>query len=205
MIRNALAPVAGLLPLLAACALAACGPAGCNYDSPDLDPSLAGYFGDEDAGRTQSALDVQAAAGARADATLYALHFDGPRLNSLGENKLSLMLRDDDAADPLTVYLKVDEKSKSAPRQREAVTTFLKDKGLKDAQIEVVYGDNPASRTPAGPLLDRMHKTESGGPTPTAGAGDRGGAGSGAAGSGAAAAAGTGADMEGLTSASGTK
>src|SRR5205085_6193394 len=48
---------------------------------------------------------VQSAAAARTDATLGPEHFDGRgSLNSLGRQKLGLMLRDDDAA-PMVVYL----------------------------------------------------------------------------------------------------
>src|SRR3954469_1495633 len=47
------------------------------------------------------AMLAQAASGARADATLYAYHFDAGNLNSLGQQKLSLMLQDDDAKTPM--------------------------------------------------------------------------------------------------------
>src|SRR4051794_27686729 len=47
----------------------------------------------------------QAASGARSDAMLYPHHFDGAELNSLGKEKLALMLSDPRAAKPLTVYM----------------------------------------------------------------------------------------------------
>src|SRR5438270_3508463 len=50
---------------------------------------------------------VQEASGARADATLQPAHFDKGELNSLGREKLLLMLDDDDANNPVTVYLNV--------------------------------------------------------------------------------------------------
>src|SRR6516164_1829960 len=48
---------------------------------------------------------AQAGVGARHDGMLYAYHFDGDRLNSLGEHKLSMMLRANDHDFPVVVYL----------------------------------------------------------------------------------------------------
>ena len=50
---------------------------------------------------------VQNASGAREDATLEPYHFDKGEVNSLGRQKLSLMIDDDDANNPLVVYLNV--------------------------------------------------------------------------------------------------
>src|SRR5688572_22529468 len=52
-------------------------------------------------------VEAQAASGARADATLRPYHFNGAELNSLGRAKLDLMLKDDEAAAPLLVFLEV--------------------------------------------------------------------------------------------------
>ena len=60
-------------------------------------------------------VQVQSAAAARADATLTADHFDARGgLNSLGRQKLDLMLRDDDASTPLLVYLDLPATAASA-------------------------------------------------------------------------------------------
>ena len=135
--------------------------AGCQ--NQNLDPTLEGFF-PEDTGEvrkpTQFA-DVMAASGARADATLYKHHFDGAKLNSLGEDKLSLMLKDDDSPSPMTIYLDLKEKDAVSKLRQAAVVAFLKDKGLDDAQLEVIYGDNPATRSPAASHLSKLGKTDS--------------------------------------------
>jgi hypothetical protein len=128
-----------------------------------LDPTLEGYF-PEDSGEIRKPVqfaDAMAASGARADAMLYAHHFDGAKLNSLGEQKLSLMLKDDDSPTPMTVYLNLKEKDAVSKQRQASVVTFLKDQGLADAQIEVIYGDNPASRSPAAMHISNLGKTDS--------------------------------------------
>ena len=60
-----------------------------------------------------------------------------------------LMLKDDDAPTPFTVYLNVDDKAATAKPRQTAVAEFLKDKGLTEQQIDIVFGDNPDSRSPA--------------------------------------------------------
>ena len=89
--------------------------------------------------------DAHAASGARADAMMHAYHFDGAELNTLGEQKLGLMLQDDDACEPLVVYMNVKEDDQIDERM-VAVTTFLKDNGLADEQIKFEVGPNPNSR-----------------------------------------------------------
>jgi hypothetical protein len=91
-------------------------------------------------------VNAQIASGARNDAMLNVCHFDGNQLNSLGREKLRAMLKDDDACEPLTVYVNVAGQLK--PR-REAVTAFLMDEGLLETQIQLKEGVNPATVTPA--------------------------------------------------------
>jgi hypothetical protein len=138
--------------------------AGC-YSESDLDPTLKGFFTEDgpDKPKPTQLADVQAASGARADGMLHWQHFDGPQLNSLGEQKLSLMLADDDSPQPLVVYIDVDPKQLdiAGPRQ-VAVSEYLRDRGLKDEQIRVVLGDNPAARSPAAQHLSRQNRAESG-------------------------------------------
>lgn len=151
-----------------------------------LDPTLEGYF-PEDAGEIRKPVqfaDVMAASGARADAMLYAHHFDGARLNSLGEQKLSLMLKDDDSPSPMSVYLNLKEKDAVSKQRQASVVAFLKDKGLADAQIEVIYGDNPAARSPAASHLSNLGKTDSSDSAGTVGAANPGQGGSAPAGGG---------------------
>src|SRR4051794_11780446 len=88
--------------------------------------------------------DAQAAAGARADATLHACHFDTggtpTGLNSLGEEKLELMLIADTNL-PMVIYLDVAKDETYAARE-QAVRVYLKDRGLTDAQVTLVNGQN---------------------------------------------------------------
>lgn len=144
--------------------------AGCQNKNPD--PTLEAFF-PEDVGETRKPnqfADLMAASGARSDATLYSHHFDGAKLNSLGEQKLTLMLSDDDAPAPMTVYLDLNEKEAVSKQRQTAVVAFLKDKGLTDQQIEVLYGDNPSTRTPAAPGIADVGKTDTGsGPGATVG------------------------------------
>ena len=135
---------------------------GCQDQNKNLDPTLDGFFVDTDA-QTPIATrfaDAQAASGARADATLSRQHFDGPALNSLGQAKLALMLKDDDAASPMKVYLNTGEKDPAYKQREQSVAAFLKDKGLRDTQIELVAGPNPESTSPAARHLANLPKTD---------------------------------------------
>lgn len=135
--------------------------AGCQYKSENLDPTLEGFFpNDEGTSKPAQFADIQAAAGARYDAMLHRQHFDGARLNSLGEEKLTLMLKDDDAPGPVLVYLNIDEKGKFSGARKEAVVAYLKDKGLKDDQIKLEFGENPDTRSPAARHLANQIKLE---------------------------------------------
>lgn len=96
----------------------------------------------------QSFADAHAAAGARADATLRAAHFDAGALNSLGQDKLDRMLRDDDVCEPLIVYLDVPEDDDFRMEREEDVTAYLRDAGLRDSQIRLLSGHNPRNETP---------------------------------------------------------
>ncbi|HEY7120409.1 MAG TPA: hypothetical protein VH475_27720 [Tepidisphaeraceae bacterium] len=132
--------------------------------SEKLDPTLEGFF-PEDTGETRKPVqfaEIQAASGARLDATLSKQHFDGPRLNSLGEDKLSLMLKDDDADEPMRVYLNLDEKDAASKPRQTAVVTYLKDAGLAERQIEIVYGRNPDNWSRSSTHLSKLSKTETG-------------------------------------------
>jgi hypothetical protein len=58
------------------------------------------------------------------------------------------MLKDDDACEPLTVYVNVPGTGETKPR-REAVTAFLLDEGLLESQVQLKEGSNPGSATSA--------------------------------------------------------
>src|SRR5436305_6186609 len=104
--------------------------------------------------------DAHEAAGARHDGMLYAYHFDGDHLNSLGEHKLSSMLQTNDHALPLVVYLNTSEDGHLVAR-KEAVTTYLADAGLKDQQVRLEFGPNPNATSSAAANMSRLSKTES--------------------------------------------
>src|SRR5438445_8332227 len=133
-----------------------------NKEQQSLDPTIEGFFPEDtgDVRKPAQFAELMAASGARMDATLCAFHFDGGKLNSLGEEKLALMLKDDDSPGPITVHLNVDGNGPAAKDRQAAVVTFLKDKGLTEKQIEVVWGDNPENRSPASEHLSRLNKVE---------------------------------------------
>jgi hypothetical protein len=138
--------------------------ASCQHTEENLDPTLKGFF-PEDTGEVRKPnqfADMMAASGARSDATLSQYHFDGPRLNSLGQEKLSYMLRDDRAPEPMSVYLNFGEKDEMSKDRQDAVVEFLKDKGLEPRQIRVVYGYNSASWSPAADPLSKKNKASTG-------------------------------------------
>ena len=140
-----------ILPAIAVALLA-----GCQSDKAAQEP----FFAPDDQPRlTQAVIETQAARGARADATLYNAHFDGPTLNSLGRAKLSLMVKDNDTALPVVVYVNVTEESAA---RRDAVVRHLTDAGLTEEQVRTVAGHNPGTLHPAGPSIERLSKTESG-------------------------------------------
>jgi hypothetical protein len=87
-------------------------------------------------------LTAQAAVGARRDATLHPGDFDAEGLNSLGQEKLELMLACEEPANPLVVYLDVPDATLLATA-RQSVSEYLKTRGLPEAQISVKDGANP--------------------------------------------------------------
>jgi len=103
-------------------------------------------------------LDAQAARGARADATLYAVHFDGPNLNPLGMYKLDLMLKDDSAL-PLSVWMDVPDDD-SAQSRRMSVATYLKDRGIAPERVTFGHGPNPDVAHSAAQGLADLPKTD---------------------------------------------
>jgi hypothetical protein len=90
--------------------------------------------------------DAQAARGARLDGTLHACHFSGDQVNSLGQDRLDLMLHDGGIYAPLVVWIDVPQDDQLAARQ-QSVSMFLKDRGMRDDQIKLELGPNPDSTT----------------------------------------------------------
>jgi hypothetical protein len=143
------------------------GTAGCNGHNHPMDKEVSHgeQFVAEGTPRSvDKFFNTQIASGARADSTLNPVHFDGNQLNSLGREKLRAMLKDDDACEPLTVYVNLTGEAKA---RREAVTAFLLDEGLLETQIQLKDGINPGNTTPAARAMKALAAAD----------GDTGGAG----------------------------
>ncbi|HEY2585478.1 MAG TPA: hypothetical protein VGI81_06935 [Tepidisphaeraceae bacterium] len=142
--------------------------AGCHHSADNAARPLPEMHGeafppDSD---TRAVLEVntaQAAAGARQDASLYAVHFDATGLNSLGRRKLDLMLADETPAEPLVVYLDLpaDTDAPAAQKNRQSVVAYLKDRGLQDSQISLIDGPNPHVSASAADAITNLHAMES--------------------------------------------
>ena len=108
---------------------------------------------------------AQSAAGARADATLYAAHFNQAGLNSLGQQKLDLMLGADEPAQPLVVYFDLPSGA-SLDSAHNSVRNYLKTQGLGDSQIKLLDGPNPQMLHPAADAmagLENLRQQQTGG------------------------------------------
>jgi hypothetical protein len=118
-------------------------------------------FYDESAPRSVGLLaQSQSAAGAKADGMLYDHNFHGAKLNSLGQAKLDLIVKGTPAGDPVVVYLNVPHDALAT--RRPAVLAYLREGGLKDAQVKLIDGPNPTEGTPAAKTLQRMYKAKEG-------------------------------------------
>ena len=104
---------------------------------------------------------AQSAAGARQDGMLYAQHFSGAELNSLGRSKLHLMALDKPSTEPLAVYLNTTNDPLAHERE-SAVGKYLQEQGLAAADVQIKMGANPNAGSPSASALIRYSKTESG-------------------------------------------
>jgi len=123
------------------------------------------FFPPEETASVQRFQDAQAAAGAAEDATLYPQHFTGGQLNSLGESKLDLMCKAEDACPQVTVFVVPGNDSnaeKFIQDRKNAVVTFFKARGMKEEQIRVERGFNPDVHGMARDGMAKLNKTESG-------------------------------------------
>ena len=109
---------------------------------------------------------AQSAAGARQDGMLYAQHFSGAELNSLGRSKLHLMTQDKPATEPLAVYLNTSNDPLAHERET-AIGKYLQEHGLTASDMQIKMGANPNATSPAAAGLMRYSKTESGTPEGT--------------------------------------
>ncbi|HEX4123837.1 MAG TPA: hypothetical protein VHY37_03860 [Tepidisphaeraceae bacterium] len=107
-------------------------------------------------------LEAQEAAGAGMDATLHLVHFDGDMLNTLGQQKLDLMLKDEHACCPLTVYLELPKDDPMLQGRTEAIALYLKDRGLSDDQFTVKVGPNTSYSSPAADSVRELRVLDAG-------------------------------------------
>ena len=106
-------------------------------------------------------IDIQVANGAREDATLQPFHFDGAKLNSLGEEKLALLVADEDEVEDadVVVYMNLPAGNLTNTR-RDAVTAYLKAAGVESSHLKIASGPNPHLTTPSAIGLAAMSKTD---------------------------------------------
>ena len=133
---------------------------GCHHPAPDATLHGEVFPADGDARDVWNVAGAQAAAGARADATLHTSHFDEMGLNSLGEEKLNLMLACEDAAGPMVVYLDLPADA-ARDRDRDAVTAYLSDRGVPQSQISLKDGPNPHTMRSASEAANQLNTLNS--------------------------------------------
>lgn len=131
---------------------------GCNNDKTKLAADIE-FRPDAEPRQLDLIMREQAASGARADATLHGQHFDGAKLNSLGTQKLALMMADDDTA-PMVVYLAIATNYQHTSASTQAVQTYLRDHGMTANTFQVQVGANPYNYHAAQPNITRLPKTE---------------------------------------------
>jgi hypothetical protein len=135
--------------------------AGCQTAKDNIAKEKANdeFAPDDDARSYRKFASAQEGVGAHSDGMLYTYHFDGDHLNSLGAQKLSLMLKDNDHAFPVIVYMNVLDDDHLKARE-DAVTLYMTDSGLKDDQVKFALGPNPHATSSAAQNLVRYNKTE---------------------------------------------
>jgi hypothetical protein len=121
----------------AAFAAALCLTAGCSHEQ-ETDAMI---FGPTDRPRPSELLNQrQADLGARRDATLHPVHFDGPTLNSLGEDALLRMVRGAGEFGRLTIYLDLPETEREA--RIDDVDAYLKTMPLNFDRVTIKTGQS---------------------------------------------------------------
>ncbi len=119
------------------------------------------FWSDGDVHSIQRIADVQIARAARNDGMLYATHFSGDDLNSLGRQKVASMLQANDTAGPVVVYLSLGEIDDAALNGRRAsVESYLAARGLREGDWRIENGINPNSASPAADSIAGMAKTD---------------------------------------------
>jgi hypothetical protein len=152
-----------IIRALVAAALAGLGTAaGCATDKSEPKD----FFPMDEQRKVQNIADVQAANGAREDATLQPYHFTGGKLNSLGQEKLAKIVPDE-LEDDTVVYLNLPETAEKTAARRDDVMAYLKSLGVSEEHAKINLGTNPELAHPAEEGLTRLAKTETGATTST--------------------------------------
>ena len=172
------------VPMAMLVALTVCG-AGCQSDEKDEPTARAGetFVGDDERSAVTRIIERQVAAGAAEEATLRPYHFDHARLNSLGRQKLDLMLADGAAdsaeGDELVVYVDIaadGAHAKHADARRASVADYLTvHAGLAERQFRVESGPNPYNTMSAANAAPRDDADASAAEGDAAAGGDAGG------------------------------
>ena len=103
----------------------------------------------------QNIVAAQSASGARADATLHPVDFDAAQLNSLGQQKLDMMLSAGRGGDGIVVYLDLPA-SVLNPEVRSSVADYLIAHGVAASQMRLQDGPNPVTVRPAQDALQEL-------------------------------------------------
>ena len=133
----------------------AAGLAGCS--SPDK-PKPDFFTAEKDSAQMKAFADEEATSAAIADSSLYPAYFTGSHLNSLGMQKLNLILKDSDRPEMTQIYL---ADGADSAEHRDAVWHYLLAGGAKESQFALVAGTNPNSHTLARKNQDDLDKLNS--------------------------------------------
>ena len=134
--------------------------AGCHHDSTTVTAHGQDFAPPGATSSVEAISNSQVVKGAAADAMLYDHHFDGILLNSLGRNKLDLMICGTSASKPLVVYLNMPQVT--AKDRQTAVADYIKNKGVDDSAVQIVIGSNPHLKTPTAYNLGEIYKNDGG-------------------------------------------
>ena len=164
----------------AALALAALVVGGCHHEKADEADAGDTFLEKDEVSDVVRLMDQHVAAGARTDATLRPYHFNHGVLNSLGRQKLDLMLGglDGESDGELVVYLDVPGgKDTTAPEyplaaaRQDAVTDYLMSKGLTEDMFHLESGPNPDNTFIAANAAPKADGAAPAAPAPAAPAG----------------------------------
>jgi hypothetical protein len=104
-------------------------------------------------------IEMQAAVGAKNDATLYPQHFDGGELNSLGRSKLALLMRANQGSPRTVVYMDLGRANDLTSARHSSIERYWRDSMSGQTQLEIRDGMNSNLAYSAQPSLDRLKLT----------------------------------------------